>query len=188
MNVEQLRKNVGALVYLRPIPDEAGDGPLRPKDDEWRIDRIEGSFVRLYNIRTLHIADLGNDNIREFRSPHFLLLRCQITLKGDDVHVEPLVEHGSHTKRARAYLTVRHSEVQLHNHENVAGIRAENDGRFTITWDQPFTSSQYDVQITETACTCRIDDVRPEGLTFWITEVADLPKQPTIKILAVEST
>jgi hypothetical protein len=35
---------------------------------------------------------LGNDNIREFRSPNFLMLRCQMTLTGDRVIVEPLVD------------------------------------------------------------------------------------------------
>jgi hypothetical protein len=35
---------------------------------------------------------LGNDNIREFRTPDFLLLRCQLTLKGLEVLIEPLLD------------------------------------------------------------------------------------------------
>lgn len=97
MNVDQLKKNVGSAVRLRPLPQRVNHltgGALLPEDDNWTIVRIEGSAVRLQNHRTAHVVDLGNDNIREFRTPDFLLLRCQLTLTGTDVVIEPVVGAG----------------------------------------------------------------------------------------------
>ncbi len=45
--------------------------------------------VRLHNIATGHDFTLGTDNIREYRTPDFLLLRCQLTLRGPAVLIEP---------------------------------------------------------------------------------------------------
>ena len=33
---------------------------------------------------------LGSDNIREFRTPDFLLLRCQFIIQGNKINIEPL--------------------------------------------------------------------------------------------------
>ncbi len=43
----------------------------------------------MHNIATGHDFTLGTDNIREYRTPDFLLLRCQLTLRGPAVLIEP---------------------------------------------------------------------------------------------------
>jgi hypothetical protein len=86
MNTEELRKNVGSQVRLRPIA-ESVDSRV---DDLWTIRRVDHASVELQNQRTGHIATLGNDNIAEFRSPGFLALRCQLTLTANEVLLEPL--------------------------------------------------------------------------------------------------
>ena len=47
-----------------------------------------------HNLRTAHVVVLGSDNVREFRTPHFLLLRCQLMLTEEQVLIEPLVGGG----------------------------------------------------------------------------------------------
>lgn len=44
----------------------------------------------MVNIQTGHFVELQPDNVREYRSPDFLLLRCQLTLDGPNVHIEPI--------------------------------------------------------------------------------------------------
>jgi hypothetical protein len=43
----------------------------------------------------MHVVALGSDNIREFRTPNFLMLRCQLTLTEEQVLIEPLVGGGA---------------------------------------------------------------------------------------------
>ncbi|MGH9459654.1 MAG: hypothetical protein ACRD1X_00405 [Vicinamibacteria bacterium] len=93
MNARQFRKSLGQRLRLRPIPKRqlADATPLHLIDDEWFVERIEEHHVVLHNLRTGHILELGFDNIREFRSPHFLLLRCQVILRGISIVIEPFV-------------------------------------------------------------------------------------------------
>jgi hypothetical protein len=98
MNLEQLKKkNQGSAVYLRPVPGRfqtATQEVLPPIDDQWTIHKVEDGKVELHNPRTMHFVALGSDNIREFRSPNFLMLRCQLTLTEEQVLIEPLVGGG----------------------------------------------------------------------------------------------
>lgn len=97
MNLEQLKKkNLGSAVYLRPVPRFRTATPevLPPIDDQWTIYKVEDGKVELHNPRTMHSVALGSDNIREWRSPHFLMLRCQLTLAEGQVLIEPLVGDG----------------------------------------------------------------------------------------------
>lgn len=95
MNIRQLQKNVGQQLRLRPIPHRLEDDGrhLPPKDDPWRVDALldHPDRVRLENVRTGHVIELQPDNIREYRSPDFLVLRCQLSLAAREVRVEPLV-------------------------------------------------------------------------------------------------
>ena len=81
-------------IGLRPLPirlrTETGE-VLPPLDWKWTLLRIEGRKVQLNNIATGHVVQVANDNIREYRTPDFLLLRCQLTLTERDVLIEPLV-------------------------------------------------------------------------------------------------
>jgi hypothetical protein len=93
MNVEQLKKNVGTPVRIRPIAkrQEASTGQfLEPKDDNWYINRVASGVVDLQNSRTGHVASLGNDCVREYRSTAHLRLSVQLTLRGQEVLREPI--------------------------------------------------------------------------------------------------
>src|SRR5438105_900521 len=94
MNTKQLQKNVGQTFRLRPLPVRVdGEGRLlSPIDDAWRLDEVGEApgRIRLVNISTHHCVELESDNIQERRSPDFLLLRCQLTLRPRTVEIEPI--------------------------------------------------------------------------------------------------
>jgi hypothetical protein len=98
MNKEQFKKNIGNRLKLRPpiqrriLPHEFPGlgGEIFTTDDEWIVENVSGNGVELRNTATGHVITLGYDNIREFRSPNFLLLRCQLTLEGNRVIIEPV--------------------------------------------------------------------------------------------------
>jgi hypothetical protein len=105
MNTEQLQKNVGQLFRLRPNPVAvqgylsevsalSSDGPKLKKqvvdtDYDWRLESVTGEGVTLFCLHTRHRITLKADNVREYRSPNFLMLRCRLTLEGDTVSIEP---------------------------------------------------------------------------------------------------
>jgi hypothetical protein len=111
MNGEQLTQNVGQQVKLRPrvllvnrgAPDVSETGivvltsgtPLRrTRTDEtdymWTIESVSNDkMVTLHCSFTGHTVTLGMDNMREFRTPGVLMLKCQLTLDGDKVLIEP---------------------------------------------------------------------------------------------------
>ena len=108
MNTDQLQKNVGQHLHLRPHPLIAQYFPrtipvltrrggnsmvarrLEQTDHEWRLMAVTSGGVKLHCLDTNHEITLGGDNVREFRTPNFLMLWCQLTLDGDTVHVEPI--------------------------------------------------------------------------------------------------
>jgi len=94
VNVKELSKQIGQLFRLRPLPfrvEEDGER-LPPIDDQWRLEAVHSAptRVRLVNLATYHALDLEWDNILERRSPDFLLLRCQLTIRGNAVEIEPI--------------------------------------------------------------------------------------------------
>ena len=94
MNLRQLAKNVGQHLHLRPLPNRmaTGGSQLDKLDDSWRLDSIldNPNRVRLINIHTGHVVELQSDNVKQYQSPHFLILRCQLTLTHNAVLIEPL--------------------------------------------------------------------------------------------------
>jgi hypothetical protein len=99
MNKEQLRKNVGHWVRLRPIAHRLDfrGMPLPQIDDEWKIESVLDDGVRLFLPRTGHVRLLAFDNLCEYtkdrfeRGMHyaFLTLKVQLSIQGNDVHVTP---------------------------------------------------------------------------------------------------
>ena len=107
MNAEQLKKNVGQLLRLRPYPRfdydyrfvpplyaRTSDGPRHVEqgqdaDYDWRLDEVTASAVKLVCPFTGHKVTLGNDNVKEYRSPNFLILKCQLIVEGRQVRIEP---------------------------------------------------------------------------------------------------
>ena len=107
MNTDQLKKNVGELLRLRPLPvlikgfssevsALTSDGPRLKKDAvntdyDWRLEDVTIQGVSLHCLYTGHKIILGADNVREYRSPNFLMLKCRLMLEeGDTVRIEPI--------------------------------------------------------------------------------------------------
>jgi len=100
MNLEQLKRNKGWRVQLVPIAnrlDEEGR-ELPPENDDWIIEEVSASGLRMMNTRTQHQLTLGADHIHHFvTNPHrsiggiqygFLVLHVQVSMdrKGCSVH------------------------------------------------------------------------------------------------------
>jgi len=132
MNLEQLKKkNLGSAVRLRPVPGRfqtETQEVLPPIDDQWTIYKVEDGKVELHNPRTMHVVALGSDNIREFRSPNFLMLRCQLTLTEEQVLIEPLVGGGGGPTPEPAALPTPASERPTIREKSAADILSNLKG------------------------------------------------------------
>jgi hypothetical protein len=95
MNLKQLNKQVRTNLRLRPLPIRIGlAGALLPRsDDLWQLESIldQPSRIRLVNIHTHHFVELQPDNVREYRSPDYLLLRCQLIITDGNIDIEPVI-------------------------------------------------------------------------------------------------
>jgi hypothetical protein len=97
VNFRQLAENNKVHpVRLRPETiRRTADGQLLPFiDDDWTLSQGEGKNIGLHNRRTGHSFTLGSDNVREFRTPNFLLLNCRLTLQDTRVLIEPFIWNG----------------------------------------------------------------------------------------------
>ena len=63
---------------------------LAKTDYVWRLMALSASRVTLHCLHTNHEIALVVDDVREFRTPHFLMLWCQLILDGDAVNIEPI--------------------------------------------------------------------------------------------------
>ena len=107
VNTDQLKKNVGQDFRLRPqtliveyvplitgVRSSSGDPVMErrqvPTDYLWRLTAVTSGSVSLHCHHTNHDITLGNDNVREYRTPDFLILKCQLTLDGGEVRIEPI--------------------------------------------------------------------------------------------------
>ncbi len=94
MNRKLLSRNIGQQIRVRPVPwrvDGSGHR-LTDRDDQWTLDAVDVHpvRVRIHNIATGHTVELASDNVAEWRSPGFLLLRCQLILRPRAVDIEPI--------------------------------------------------------------------------------------------------
>jgi len=85
MNLKQLANCIGTEYRLRPLPlfVDADGTELEQEDRFWLLEDIPEEPVRLRLVcrETDHVVELQPDNVREYRSPDFLLLRCQLTAR-----------------------------------------------------------------------------------------------------------
>jgi hypothetical protein len=90
MNLKRLRELVGTIVRLRPRP-KIKDAYLREADNSWIIvQEVKEKMFQLICQSSHHEFSIAADNINDFRSPNFLILRGQVTLKeGGQVEFEP---------------------------------------------------------------------------------------------------
>jgi hypothetical protein len=106
MNTKQLKKDIGKSFHLLPrvrqvtrtrppgvVVLTSGEPLYQTEivetDYLWRLEEVNDGSVTLYCSHTGHKIILGADNVREFRTPDFLMLRCQLTLAGDRIKIEP---------------------------------------------------------------------------------------------------
>ena len=98
VNFKQLQKHIRRNYRLRPLPIRTGpDGVhLGASDDQWQLENVleNPSRIRLLNIHTHHAIELQGNNVREYRSPDFLMLRCQLLIGPCEIAIEPLVGSG----------------------------------------------------------------------------------------------
>jgi hypothetical protein len=99
VNFKQLQTHIGRIYRLRPLPIRRGpDGiHLGASDDQWQLTKIleNPSRIELLNVHTHDIIELQGDNVREYRSPDFLMLRCQLLIDPSGIAIEPLVGNAS---------------------------------------------------------------------------------------------
>lgn len=107
MNWDQLKKNLGYRVQLEPVAIRLDDigRELPPRDDDWLIQEVTATGVRISNITTGHATTLGKDHVHHFTSnpdrsvdgglQHgFLSLHVQIYLQGINLSVRPCSRPG----------------------------------------------------------------------------------------------
>ena len=93
MNKTQASKWIGKEFRIRPIAIRMTDiGERLPQEDaKWLVSDVSDIEVTILRVGTDHPCQLGLDNVREYRTPDFLLLRCQLTLRGDEISSEPII-------------------------------------------------------------------------------------------------
>jgi hypothetical protein len=114
MNKAKLAENRYGRVRLWPLAQRRmTDGTrLPPIDDDWMIEEVSADgVVRLKNLRTDHVAQLGTDRIHHFdREPHRdwdgfkhgrLEVRVRLVLSGCHIHYLPLPTFRPRRRAAR---------------------------------------------------------------------------------------
>jgi len=95
VNFQMLEQSNGKLMKIRPmVHRQEVDGRMLPDiDDDWQM-RVKSNQgrrqVEILNTRTGHILSLDSDNLQEFRTPNFLILKAQLTLCWNNILFEPL--------------------------------------------------------------------------------------------------
>jgi len=107
MNWDLIKKNVGYRVQLEPVAirlDEIGrELPLQ--NDDWLIQEVTATGVRISNPNSGYATTLGKDHVHHFTSNPdrsidgglqygFLTLHIQIFLQGNDLFVRPCTRPG----------------------------------------------------------------------------------------------
>jgi hypothetical protein len=107
MNRDQLKKNVGFRVRLRPTMRELDQfgRPFSYKDDDWLIQVAGEAALNISNLRTQHIYALGYDHIHHFVSDPdktrgglnrgMLVLTVQLVARGNGLDIEPTIKPGT---------------------------------------------------------------------------------------------
>ena len=94
MQLEQLKKNVGRHFRIRPITERWDDtGQLDSRDDRWSLDNVDvkANHIKITNLSTGYSKEIGGDNVREYRSPDFLILHCQLIIRGNTLLIQPIL-------------------------------------------------------------------------------------------------
>jgi hypothetical protein len=110
MNLEQMKRNVGCRVQLKPKACRLDDSgrELPGIDDDWIIEEVSASGVHISNVRTNHAITLGSDHIHHFSTNTdrsrfgirhgFLMLNVQAFIQGNKCWVRPNARPGESVK------------------------------------------------------------------------------------------
>lgn len=139
-----MKKNVGHRVQLVPMACRLDDtGRELPRmDDDWVIQAVSPSGVRISNIRTGHVTTLGKDHIHHFTTnpdrseagiPHgFLTLGVQVFLQGSSLSVRPNARPGEPVKLQPAEVVEKWVDVR---YPTDSGLQQRlEDGGYRVVW------------------------------------------------------
>jgi hypothetical protein len=106
VKISEMKKDIGRGLRLRPHVQRVdrystmltSGNPVKDKmvlvdtDFYWYVDAVDekASTITLTCRHTGHQIALGDDNIREYRTPDFLMLRCRLLLDEGAVRIEPV--------------------------------------------------------------------------------------------------
>jgi hypothetical protein len=126
MDARKLQNQVGTQLRLRPPPKRTTDDgrELGVSDDAWTLEEILAgpTRVRLTNSVTGHVLILQSDNIREYRSPDFLMLRCQLTIRPKEIAIEPLFAPSIDVDANEGAAITRATDGRFHFHVAATGF------------------------------------------------------------------
>lgn len=106
MNWDQLKKNIGYRVQFEPVACRLDDNgrELPTENDDWIIQDVSSTDIRVANVRTGHVTTLGRDHVHHFTTNPdrsvgglhygFLTLNVQIFLRGNTLSIRPCSKPG----------------------------------------------------------------------------------------------
>lgn len=144
MNLRELKKNSGVRVQLQPTAIRLDENGLELPtiDDDWTIVAVGENTINLSNIRSSHIATLGNDHVHHYttnpgRSQSemkfgFLTLHVQIYLQRENLWIRPTLRPGE--RLAPPMVTVAERVVDF-SYPTDSGLqqRLEAEG-YKLSW------------------------------------------------------
>jgi len=92
MNLAELAKHEDRVYEMRPIPlSKIGTKLTKVRYNEWKITVFKSrGEIQIRHMATDHQLNLGLDNFHEYRSPNFLMLKCQLIFEGALLKSEPM--------------------------------------------------------------------------------------------------
>ncbi len=101
MNWNQFQKNLGTRVRIEPPACrlDSADHVLPESHEDWLIESIAADTIKLRNLVSDHVAELGKDHVFDYRSDPsrsngggkngFLSLKVQVFIKDQEVWLRP---------------------------------------------------------------------------------------------------
>jgi len=144
MNWSQFQKNIDMRVRIEPPACRLSDvGHVLPEShEEWLIESISSDTIKLRNLISNHVAELGKDHVYDYRSDPsrtkgdvkygFLILKVQVFVQGPEIWLRP----NSRPGESVAPSNLSHHQVQWTELVKV-------DARSGIPRNAHFASIQY---------------------------------------------
>ncbi|MBI4678593.1 MAG: hypothetical protein HY748_13530 [Elusimicrobia bacterium] len=138
MNKQMLPRLKGKELRLRPKPISISGGNPATKmgcDDKWLLADIIDKKLRLQNMRTNHVLEIGLDHVHKFFTPDFLLLFSQVFLQGMRVFYEPLLyESFTDFEAELLRLLGKKSPVRIEKANHIHCLRLFRRGLIDDVW------------------------------------------------------